>query len=300
MQAAATIIARIMTILFGRFVIFFIRFVNSNERLRSSERFRNLVGFFSGRPDPTSGPLPLVLYLRSFREDVTSDTTLYNTRHEQLLVSVLDEVGQVVAVGRPGEASATPGAARVYVVAKDWRQGVKDLLARAEVVVIQADVSDGLLWEVTAAVRQVRPERLLISLPYQLRQTKWFRVERRRELYLLFRQKVGGVFPVPLPPSTGRATFLCFDSHWRPTLLNPPSWWKYIFGQLPLSRVGIRETIRPFCERQGFKINRRQTVLKSVAFFLGPPLLVPAAVILLFVLVGSIFRLILSAVGLLD
>ena len=275
-------------------IFFLVRFLIRNARLR------RLVGF-DVRPNSDLGRPPLVLYLRAFQEDATTDVTPLATRHEEMLVSVLQEFGEVVAIGRPGEKAPPPGAKRIYADNRTWKEKVKGLMQAAQVVVIQADTSKGLLWEVAAAVSAVRPQRLLISLPYKLNNRNWISEDHQETRYYLFRNEVEKIFPVSLPESTGRATFLCFNANWKPVRLNPPSPWLWIFGQFPRCRVGIREAIRPFCKRRGFHLNRRQAIFKSIAYFplLGPPILM-LTLLYLFVLIAKFIQYLLALVGLLD
>ena len=287
MKIASAVLALAIT-------FFLVRFLLKNARLRS------LVGF-DVRPNSKLGRPPLVLFLRSFQEDATTDVTPLATRHEEMLVSVLQEFGEVVAIGRPGEKAPPPGAKRIYADNRTWKEKVKGLMLAAQVVVIQADTSKGLLWEVATAVAAVRPQRLLISLPYKLNNRNWIKVDHQEARYNSFRNQVEKIFPVSLPKSTGRATFLCFNANWKPVRLNPPSPWLWIFGQFPRCRVGIREAIRPFCARRGFQLNRRQAIFKSIAFFplFGPPVL-GLGVLCLFMFIAQFLQYLLALVGLLD
>lgn len=228
-----------------------------------------------------SNSRPPVLYLRAFEEDASTDTTPLGMRYEDLLVSVLEDAGNVVAIGRPGEAEPPRGAMRIYVGDKDWKEEVVALIKKAEIVVFQAHVvlpekqsvtqtpriSDGLFWEFKTLVTQVRPEQLLISLPHRLRNRSWFREDPDRvDNYLSFRTEIEALLPVSLPSMIGRGAFIVFDSAWQPSILYPPSNWKVVFGQISRSRVGVRETLRPFFRRQGIKVSYRPTILKGLLY----------------------------------
>jgi hypothetical protein len=233
---------------------------------------------------PHPDPRPPVLYLRAFEEDTSTDTTPLGMTYEGLLVSVLEEAGKVVAIGRPREAQAPWfGATRIYVGDRDWKDEVIALMKKAQIVVIQAHIvmpekrtvtqspriSEGLFWEFKTVVSQVRPEQLLLSLPFRIRSRAKFVGEHpdRVEAYEFFRTEVEALFPVSLPSTIGRGAFAIFDSAWQPTILYQPAEWKSFFGQIRGSRVAIRETLRPFFRRQGINLSYRPTIVKALLFF---------------------------------
>lgn len=210
-----------------------------------------------------------IIYLRSFREDISSPLNpASRATHEEYLVSVLNEVGPVLAIGRPNERQAPPGAARSYARGGDWQGEVINLMKEAQFIVIHVDVTRGLRWEIATAVRLVKPERILLSLPYLRAEHRGLIVTNqgvRLKEYSDFRASMVAILPRPLPEQINDARFLCFDSDWTPLILNPPSRWKrMILGQLSPSRVGIRETIRPFFERAELNLSKTPTVLKGI------------------------------------
>jgi len=261
---------------------------------------RQVKGIFPQKISPYD-PRPPVLYLRAFQEDDSTDTTPLGTRYESLLVSVLEQAGNVVAIGRPGEAEAPDGATRIYVGDKDWKEEVVALIKKAQIVVFQAHVivpekqsvtqspriSEGLFWEFQTLVTQVKPEQLLLSLPVKFRNRSWFGEDPDRlENYSFFRSEIEALLPVSLPATIGRGAFVIFDSAWQPTILYRPSAWMLFFGQGPGTRVGMRETLRPFFRRQGIKLSYRRTILVGllcVSIIFGPTVL-----FLLFLVVAAI------------
>jgi hypothetical protein len=90
---------------------------------------------------------PDVLYLRSFRSDPSTAryvfsaalTSRFETEQEQLR-DVLRPIGDLVAIGKPGEDLPTPGAARIYVSDEEWKEEVKRRMRAARLVVIRAGV----------------------------------------------------------------------------------------------------------------------------------------------------------------
>ncbi len=100
-----------------------------------------------------------ILFLRSFADDqVTLPSSpfyfkywLAESRRRRLdheLVERFSKIGPVVAVGRPGEKNLPFGAARRYVQDSDWKRKVIELAESAVGIVIVADDSPGIEWEI--------------------------------------------------------------------------------------------------------------------------------------------------------
>ncbi|MER5465731.1 hypothetical protein ABT010_34665 [Streptomyces sp. NPDC002668] len=87
---------------------------------------------------------------------------------EEQIVELFRPCGEVVAVGRPGEPFAFPGAKRFYLPRNDWKQAVSGGIRRARLVLLVAGIgentksADGTLWEFTEAARLLPPSRLLL------------------------------------------------------------------------------------------------------------------------------------------
>lgn len=112
---------------------------------------------------------PPVIYLRSFTVDKqNSRVEVLNlsllTREEQL-TKALDCFGPLVAIGRPGEALPTLGAARAYVDDAHWQEEVTILLRSASLVLLYIGNSEGLKWEVSSCLKAVAPRKLILLVP---------------------------------------------------------------------------------------------------------------------------------------
>jgi hypothetical protein len=125
---------------------------------------------------------PLVLYLRSFRDD--SPDPVMNpgvqlpivTTEEEQLAGVLGEIGRFIAIGNPREQLPQLGATRMYVDDAEWKHRVRDLMSEARIILFRAGAgSDGFWWEVETAVQLVKPERLLFLVPSDEREWEVFR-----------------------------------------------------------------------------------------------------------------------------
>jgi hypothetical protein len=155
---------------------------------------------------------------------------------EAYLAHVLREVGPVLTVGKPGEVLPHLGAQRIYFSNEEWQAKVLELIKSARLIVLSADITDGLHWEIVQVINHAQPEKTIVALPYG--RAVFGPLEGRRnrnaraEAYNRFRQ-TDGVFPAPLPPSMPPyCSYLGFDPSWRPRVLLPPASWKtFVLGQ---------------------------------------------------------------------
>jgi TM2 domain-containing membrane protein YozV len=127
-----------------------------------------------------SDPRPPVVYLRSFEADSEiflrpdgfwnkAATILFDYAvtfsPEQELAEILNHVGPVIAIGKPGEPLPELGAARLYVGDADWKAKVSDMMARSRLVIIRTGSTPNLEWEIDHAMTRVpRRQILLVSL----------------------------------------------------------------------------------------------------------------------------------------
>jgi hypothetical protein len=120
--------------------------------------------------------------------------SLFVPTAEQLLARTMGRFGPVVAVGRPLARLPEIGAARMYVgTDDDWQQVVTDLLRRpGAVAVIQAG---GPRWELAAVARTLRPEQVVLFVPFGL----WVWGAERERLYDEFRAWAETCLPTRLP-----------------------------------------------------------------------------------------------------
>ncbi len=121
-------------------------------------------------------PRPPVLYLRSFADDgetLMGEQSWWMRRGaaiaapvtpEQEMADLLDAVGPVVAIGKPGEPLPELGAARLYVSDDQWQAKVQELMKQARLVVVRLGASPGLLWEIEQALAHLPRQRLVLAL----------------------------------------------------------------------------------------------------------------------------------------
>jgi hypothetical protein len=166
-----------------------------------------------------------VLYLRSFAADISTMGYVFSTLNlikmasgwktdEEQLVEVLQPFGDPVAIGKPGETLPTPGAARIYASDAEWEKVVTDKMQTAQLVVILAGTSGGLLWEFKKVVQVVNPKKLLITI-----------LNMRKKAYDSFIEDVEQIFNVTFPKGHELkrfgtiSGFFRFSPNWSPIFL---------------------------------------------------------------------------------
>jgi hypothetical protein len=168
---------------------------------------------------------PHVVYLRSFRSD--QSTVGYAVAHamvgpresllateEEQLADVLRPIGDLVAIGQPGESLPIPGAARIYASDEEWKEVVKGQMQAARLVIIRAGEGKNLLWELKQAVETLNPQKLLILV-----------LDMEAKDYESFRTNVKSVLGVSLPEGTTMRRhrepirgFIGFGADWKPNV----------------------------------------------------------------------------------
>jgi hypothetical protein len=185
---------------------------------------------------------PPLIYLRSFGADQGYQGGAWfrmgrAESDEEALSRLLQQIGPLVAIGKPGEFLPLLGASRMYVDHENWQGVVSDLLSKAALLILRVGATDGLLWEVSAARSAVLPSKLLIWHPHYGRRAKKRRF--RDAVYQVFRSKVEQQFPVPLPEAFPRnSEFLFFADDWTPHFASGrPSLYARLRGFTSLSRL---------------------------------------------------------------
>lgn len=136
-----------------------------------------------------------VLYLRWFKEDSFLDRAyprigspflfhflISGASEEEQLAKVLRPYGRVVAVGDPTEALPRVGADRFYLPFEGWQEPVRELMAKARLVVLSLGMGEGTLWELVEAMSTLQPERLILLVPMDAEDYEAFRHEAHHRL----------------------------------------------------------------------------------------------------------------------
>lgn len=98
---------------------------------------------------------------------------------EEHLTTIFQDLGPVIAIGRPGEEVSPLGAARVYADEASWQALVLDCATRSEFVIIEVDAAPGVVWEISEVSRLIGLQRILVILPpgedmYEERSAEWY------------------------------------------------------------------------------------------------------------------------------
>jgi hypothetical protein len=216
-----------------------------------------------------------VLYLRSFYREYGENLSRSNQKtDEEVLCSVLRDVGPVVAVGQPGTEVQPQilGATRIYLEDAKWQETVAYLMSVSQLVVIDADVSEGLTWEIKTVRKTLSPDRLCLSL-LSFDSPKLHERQRSYERFIehvdrAFRGELdktadngGDLTPrLLLPETIGRANFILFNQDWSPQRIESSRW---CWGS-PVTLQ--RATLRPWLKARQLKLS----LWKIIAYFLLP------------------------------
>jgi hypothetical protein len=203
-------------------------------------------------PSAQSSRRPVV-YLRPFKDDASAAEPMgdgppgtefhylsFVTEEEQL-AAVMSEIGPFVAIGRPGEKLPELGAHRKYV--HEWEEEVKNLISTAQLVIIRLGMTEGVVRELSFAIKLVKAERLLLLVPRELH-------------YEAFHRTYATLFPAGLPPYLGSRGFqgidrihgiIYFGPHWIPFFV-PLKLARRYSGTTPL-KVSLKIALTPVVKR---------------------------------------------------
>ena len=206
-------------------------------------------------------PRPPVLYLRSFTEDANPDYEPSKVdfdfyTQDRMVSDLFRKIGPIVAIGRPGEHLPPLGAARIYVeTGADWRVRVTELLKIAGLIIISAQKTEGLLWEIQQVVKNFPPERVILLLPHPPGISRYVGKKKfdaeRLKAYERFREQAGSFFPQGLPSTIGNSNLVLFHEQWAPHI--PPMCSVKSPGARG-SRALLAEALRPHLSRLGMTI----------------------------------------------
>jgi hypothetical protein len=117
-----------------------------------------------------------VLYLRSFNEDkVTAKTPAFNyqsfslellTTEEEQLAKAVKDIGEMVAIGIPGEFLPTLGAEPVYTDDDTWQSVVQKIMSKCKLVILKLGNTPGFFWEMVHTFQNARPEQVVFLIPH--------------------------------------------------------------------------------------------------------------------------------------
>lgn len=171
----------------------------------------------------------IVLYLRPFETDTSKNSGMtflnrwlknFSASNESLIftyLSMLADIDDFIAIGRPQEKVTPSGFKRIYVATNlDWMPIVSDLIDRAVIVVWTFGLSDGIKWEIQQLVSLFNPTRIVAYCPLGeltpiKKEFEWMRI----------RDELSTCFPKGLPKKIGKSVFMVFDEDWNPRWVEP-------------------------------------------------------------------------------
>ena len=165
-----------------------------------------------------------IVYLRSFSDDHEDDDKRWDHRtSEELITLALKRVGPVLAVKDQRQEHKFLGATRI-AMGENWRVEIEKLISISQLVIVEANYTENLLWELQLIKRLLRPEQLIISF---LSRDEYHESEASiRQLmdqgrdteshYEKFHDAFAQIFGVSLQPyRSDRLCFFYFDNAWR-------------------------------------------------------------------------------------
>jgi hypothetical protein len=176
---------------------------------------------------------PPVLYLRSFQRDIEIDGDRKDKMTpEEIIASVFNQIGPLITVGNPLETEDTLpylGATRIYLT-DDWPTNVLKLMTISRAIIINADWTDSVLWELKTARRQVHYKRLFISfLPVHGTRLHAY-------VYQQFAPQFKKIFAAEIPEYNEDLCFIDFDSYEKPNAISLKSEYRFTKAVRPFMR----------------------------------------------------------------
>ncbi len=85
---------------------------------------------------------------------------------EEYLTDAFNDIGPVIAIGRPGESAAPIGAAREYLDNASWQQRVLERADVSRLVIMVCDATAGMKWEMRNVPERIGLRRIMLVLPF--------------------------------------------------------------------------------------------------------------------------------------
>jgi hypothetical protein len=108
---------------------------------------------------------------------------------EEALSRIFSAIGPFVAIGNPSEWLPTRGALRIYRTDENWREAVRDLMARACLVIVRVGNTPGLLWELNIVASLVDNNKVVFWNPTHTTYTA-----KGRKILATFANVIGEIF----------------------------------------------------------------------------------------------------------
>lgn len=160
-----------------------------------------------------------ILYLRSFNDDLTDRFGPFPTNaNEVLMVLAFSDLGPVITIANPQDinrASHRKAATRVCLSNSEWQIRVEQLISLSQLVIIQADISVGLEWELSTCRKHLNPRQVLISFLPLLKQDQ----PTREKIYERLKSHSERLLGCTMPATLDCGFFAYFDKDWNGQLV---------------------------------------------------------------------------------
>ena len=173
----------------GKAVLYLRPFRADRRTMRLDSRWTQFLWFFAGGIFKIARHLWGVPLLR---------------RTEELVIEPFQEIGPVLAIGRPREQNSPRGAIRIYPPHKDWKRAVELLLNEAILVVMYAGTSPAFRWELNCVFHHEPFVSVVIIVPP--------RMHKSHELAQYFREVLQAEAGVQASEWLGSSRLLYFRS----------------------------------------------------------------------------------------
>jgi hypothetical protein len=104
---------------------------------------------------------------------------------EESLSHVVNEIGPMIAIGRPNEILPRVGAARVYVSREEWQVEVTRLISQAHLVLLHLGETPGFWWEFQQCAACTDRQKLVLLVPFNRWQYNRFREKAEQLLHCI-------------------------------------------------------------------------------------------------------------------
>jgi len=152
-----------------------------------------------------------------------------NTEEEQLTM-VLSGIGPTICIGKPGDFLPPPGMYRDYIPDEYWKDKIKELIRVAQLILIRANETEGLKWEIEYVWNHGDRRKMIFLLP------------EKQKMADSFNQLLSTIIGKPVPAYTVEwltdnfSGILYFDEKCNPKVISIKNQ-KFRFGNLIALRL---------------------------------------------------------------
>jgi hypothetical protein len=182
-----------------------------SNKYRARQRFL----FLSAEEEIENDTRQPVLYLRPFSDDKMIARAIGFKSIEQEMKLVLFDIGPFIAFAEPNNEPPDPGAARLHASQEHWQEEVREVMSKAQLVIMRIGDSPSFWWEVREAIVRVRPERLVFLTPAERAEVEYERFRQKANNWLPYQLSEHKVKWSPFGPHGG---IIYFNPDWTPQL----------------------------------------------------------------------------------